>query len=109
MTQSILQQWRQLLHDDGVAVQFTYNLRRPKWRRYVQAQQTSSKIVWANFPPANITTFSFKTAKLPAFHEHEPTKPHCLNTEARSEEHTYEIQSLMRISLAVISMQQKTS
>jgi phosphatidylethanolamine/phosphatidyl-N-methylethanolamine N-methyltransferase len=75
MTQSILQQWQQLLHDDGVAVQFTYNLRRPKWRRHLQAQQTSSKIVWANLPPANITTFSFRTAKLPAPHEHESPEP----------------------------------
>src|SRR3546814_311863 len=71
MTQSILQQWRQLLHDDGVAVQLTYNLRRPKWRRYVQAQQTSSQIVWANLPPAN-----------------------------RTEEHKYETQALIRSSYA---------
>ncbi len=65
ITQSILEQWRTLLHDGGVAIQFTYNLRSPKWRRLVQARQTSSQLVWANLPPANITTFSFQSAKLP--------------------------------------------
>ncbi len=70
ITQSILEQWRTLLHDGGVAIQFTYNLRSPKWRRLVQARQTSSQLVWANLPPANITTFSFQSAKLPpAAHE----------------------------------------
>ncbi|HWL28771.1 MAG TPA: methyltransferase domain-containing protein [Burkholderiaceae bacterium] len=64
ITQSILHQWSMLLHEDGVAIQFTYNLRRPRWRKHIQARQTHSKIVWANLPPANITTFSFKTAKL---------------------------------------------
>lgn len=65
ITQSILQQWQTLLHDGGVAIQFTYNLRLPKWRSYVRAHQTNSKVVWANLPPANITTFSFESAKLP--------------------------------------------
>lgn len=64
ITRSILQQWGMLLHEDGVAIQFTYNLRGPRWRKLIQARQTHSKIVWANLPPANITTFSFKTAKL---------------------------------------------
>ncbi|WP_084136165.1 class I SAM-dependent methyltransferase [Pollutimonas bauzanensis] len=65
ITQAILRQWQTLLHDGGVAIQFTYNLRLPKWRSYVQAHQTNSKVVWANLPPANITTFSYKSAKLP--------------------------------------------
>ncbi len=70
ITQSILEQWRTLLHDGGVAIQFTYNLRLPKWRRLVDAQQTSSQFVWANLPPANITTFSFHSIKLtPPSHE----------------------------------------
>lgn len=64
ITRSILQQWGLLLQDSGVAIQFTYNLRGPQWRKHIQARQTHSKIVWANLPPANITTFSFKTAKL---------------------------------------------
>ncbi len=59
ITHSILEQWRTLLHDGGVAIQFTYNLRLPKWRRLVNARHTSSQFVWANLPPANITTFSF--------------------------------------------------
>ncbi|HUH59687.1 MAG TPA: methyltransferase domain-containing protein [Candidimonas sp.] len=65
ITKAILQQWRLLLQDGGVAIQFTYNLRLPKWRGNVHARHTSSRIVWANVPPANITTFSFKTIKLP--------------------------------------------
>lgn len=78
MTDSILEQWKHLLHDNGVAVQFTYNLRRPKWKIQLQAQQTGSKIVWANLPPANISTFSFKTAKLSApRHEHVSAEPNC--------------------------------
>ncbi|MGB3289604.1 MAG: methyltransferase domain-containing protein [Burkholderiaceae bacterium] len=75
MTQSILEQWRQLLHEGGVAVQFTYNLRSPKWRKHLQAQQIDAKIVWANLPPAKISTFSFKTAKLPTPHEFLPPEP----------------------------------
>lgn len=60
VTQAILQQWQTLLQSNGVAVQFTYHLRLPKWREHLAARQTRSKIVWANLPPANITTFSFK-------------------------------------------------
>lgn len=59
ITQAILQQWQLLLRDGGVAIQFTYNLRLPKWRGHLKAHQTHSKVVWANLPPANITTFSF--------------------------------------------------
>jgi phospholipid N-methyltransferase len=59
MTRLILEQWQTLLRQNGVAVQFTYHLRTPKWRSYLEATQERSKIVWANLPPANITTFSF--------------------------------------------------
>lgn len=59
MTRLILEQWQTLLQQSGVAVQFTYHLRTPKWRGYLDATQARSKIVWANLPPANITTFSF--------------------------------------------------
>ncbi len=65
ITQSILKQWRVLLHDGGVAIQFTYNLGLPKWRASILSHQINSKVVWANLPPANISTFSFKSAKLP--------------------------------------------
>jgi len=60
MTRLILQQWQELLCDTGVAVQFTYHLRTPKWRSYLDPHHTRSQIVWANIPPANITTFSFR-------------------------------------------------
>jgi len=42
-----------------VAIQFSYHLRKPKWRQYMEPQHTRSRIVWANLPPANITTFRF--------------------------------------------------
>ncbi len=64
ISRAILDQWRMLLNDDGVAVQFTYNLRRPGWRDFLRAEEIASTIVWANLPPANISTFSFKTHKL---------------------------------------------
>lgn len=71
LAQAILQQWQHLLHDHGIAVQFTYNLRRPKWRNFTAARQTASRIVWANLPPASVGTYSFKTEKLAApLHEH---------------------------------------
>ncbi|GAB2904682.1 methyltransferase domain-containing protein [Paralcaligenes sp. KSB-10] len=66
VTQLILQQWQTLLQDNGVAVQFSYHLRTPKWRHYLTPTHTRSKIVWANLPPANITTFSFSEPKLHA-------------------------------------------
>jgi phospholipid N-methyltransferase len=59
VTRRILQQWQVLLEDGGIAVQFTYHLRTPHWRRYIEPTETRSKIVWANIPPANVTTFSF--------------------------------------------------
>lgn len=59
VTKTILQQWQTLLQHDGIAIQFSYHLRTPKWRDYISPNHTHSKIVWANLPPANITTFSF--------------------------------------------------
>lgn len=75
VTQSIVQQWQRLLHDSGIAVQFTYNLHRPKWHKHIQARQTGSSVVWANLPPAKVATFSFHTIKLsPPHHEHPPAE-----------------------------------
>ncbi|TAL86117.1 MAG: methyltransferase domain-containing protein [Candidimonas sp.] len=65
LTQMILQQWQTLLHENGVAIQFSYHLRTPKWRHYLTPKHTCSKMVWANLPPANITTFSFSEPSLP--------------------------------------------
>jgi phospholipid N-methyltransferase len=76
ITQAILQQWRLLLRDGGVAIQFTYNLRQPRWRRYVQARLSRSKIVWANLPPANITTFTYKPAQDHYLHYERPQSHH---------------------------------
>ena len=73
MVQAILSQWHDLLSDDGIAVQFTYNLRRPKWHRHVQARQIGSQIVWANLPPAQLATFSFNTRTSPITHHDHPT------------------------------------
>jgi len=58
-TRAILRQWQELLAPEGRAIQFTYSLRTPEWRRHLPASRTHSKIVWANLPPANIMTFSF--------------------------------------------------
>jgi phospholipid N-methyltransferase len=66
LTHTILEQWQTLLQHNGVAIQFTYHLRTPKWRKYLNPQNTHSKIVWANLPPANITTFSFSEATTPS-------------------------------------------
>lgn len=65
VTKAILQQWQLLLSSNGIAVQFSYHLRTPRWRHYIQPDHTSSKIIWANLPPANITTFSFNRPTLP--------------------------------------------
>lgn len=66
VTQSILQQWEMALQQGGIAVQFTYHLRIPKWRQYIAPRHTRSTMVWANLPPANITTFSFCEPRLPS-------------------------------------------
>lgn len=71
ISRAVLEQWRILLNDEGIAVQFTYNLRRPGWRDLLRAEEIGSATVWANLPPAQISTFSFKTRKLtPPRHEH---------------------------------------
>lgn len=76
LMQSILRQWHYLLHDAGVAVQFTYNLHKPKWHKHIQAQQTTSSVVWANLPPAKVSTFSFHTLKLSSPHHEHATAEH---------------------------------
>jgi len=59
LTAAILSQWPTLLQPDGIAVQFTYHLRKPAWRKHLEQADACSRIVWANLPPANISTFSF--------------------------------------------------
>jgi len=59
VTRAILAQWRHLLVDGGMAVQFTYSLRTPHWQRSLQARQVSTRTVWGNLPPATIARFSF--------------------------------------------------
>ena len=70
----ILAQWHDLLHDGGIAVQFTYNLRRPRWHHHMQARQINTQIVWANLPPAQVSTYAFNTIKQ-AVIEHEQSGP----------------------------------
>ncbi|HEU0229437.1 MAG TPA: methyltransferase domain-containing protein [Burkholderiaceae bacterium] len=64
VTQQILGQWQTLLADGGVAVQFTYHLRTPRWREHVAHVHARSKIIWANVPPAKVTTFSFDATSI---------------------------------------------
>ena len=63
-TREILKQWHSLLHPGGVAVQFSYHLRSPAWRNHMPPARLKSKIVWANLPPANVSTFHFDSKPL---------------------------------------------
>src|SRR5690606_19899267 len=78
ITSSILQQWQYLLHESGIAVQFTYNLHKPAWQHQIQARQIGASTIWANLPPAKVFTFSFHTPKLStSIHDHTTTKSSC--------------------------------
>ncbi len=59
VTQAILSQWQPLLAHGGVAVQFTYSPRTPKWQQQLAARQISTSKVWTNLPPATVARFSF--------------------------------------------------
>ena len=55
--QEIGQQIRHLLPDDGVLVQFTYDLRTPSVWRDSALKNERTRIVWNNLPPARVDTF----------------------------------------------------
>ncbi|RDK03551.1 methyltransferase [Paraburkholderia lacunae] len=57
-TAVIVEQWHQVLGENGVVIQFTYDIRP---LRYIAAYHPdfvicSSRIVWANAPPARVVT-----------------------------------------------------
>src|SRR5690606_7857999 len=57
---AIVQQWHQLLSDSGgLAIQFTYNLRNPRWVENIKAPRLSQRIVWLNLPPARVSCYTF--------------------------------------------------
>lgn len=56
-TAAIVNQWFQVLAQDGVAIQFTYDLsHRIPWLAASGFVKRSSHLVWANLPPARIVT-----------------------------------------------------
>ncbi len=64
---AIMDQVRQLLHIDGTFVQFTYNLRTPSIGRDNLLTHKNSQIIWKNFPPARIDTFSHRPSPSECF------------------------------------------
>lgn len=72
---AIVQQWHQLLSDSGgLAIQFTYNLRNPRWVENIKAPRLSQRIVWLNLPPARVSCYTFHRPT-PLNHEHPIQKP----------------------------------
>lgn len=60
LTRAILDQWEHVLGvRGGVAVQFTYNMAKPGWMRFIKATAGFSTLVWANIPPARVSCFHF--------------------------------------------------
>lgn len=57
VVQSILQQVRQLLPEDGVFVQFTYDLRMRSIGDDSSLKKADSRVIWRNIPPARVDTF----------------------------------------------------
>lgn len=53
---AVVAQWRALIADHGIVVQFTYDLRGTGSRPLSGFLQRTSHIVWANFPPARVLT-----------------------------------------------------
>jgi len=50
-------QIRQLLPDNGVFVQFTYDLSTPPRNRVAGLRKARTRVVWRNLPPARVDTF----------------------------------------------------
>ncbi len=55
---AIMDQIRQLLHRGGTFVQFTYSLHTHSIGRENLLAHRGSRIIWKNFPPARVDTFS---------------------------------------------------
>ena len=51
---AVVAQWRALIVDGGIVVQFTYDLRNTEGQPLQGFLQRASQIVWANLPPARV-------------------------------------------------------
>jgi phosphatidylethanolamine/phosphatidyl-N-methylethanolamine N-methyltransferase len=54
---AIVAQWRTLVGDGGIVVQFTYDLSCNERQSLPGFLQRASRIVWANLPPARVMAF----------------------------------------------------
>lgn len=73
VTHSIVQQWDLMLKPrGGVAVQFTYNFRKPHWLARAATHHGRVGTVWANFPPARVFTLRYAASHDPTS---QPTLP----------------------------------
>lgn len=67
-TEAIVDQWHQVLNENGVVIQFTYDIR-PRHALMADAVDftiRSSRIVWANVPPARVVAMSPVKCSAPA-------------------------------------------
>lgn len=60
---AIMEQWRQVLREDGELVQFTYDLRGLKEQGVEGFVQKSSPVVWVNLPPARVMVLNHQPIK----------------------------------------------
>ncbi len=58
VVRAIMQQVHHLLPEGGIFVQFTYNLRSPSTNQAKYLSHIDTQMVWQNFPPARVDTFS---------------------------------------------------
>lgn len=78
LTRAILDEWQRVLGpNQGLAIQFTYNMGHPKWLRMLDAEVRSAGVVWANLPPARVSTLRFKPCPLlnPPHHDTSLSNP----------------------------------
>ena len=58
---AIVAQWRALVREGGIVVQFTYDLRGIGRKRPPDFLQRASDIVWANLPPARVLALEYRS------------------------------------------------
>jgi phospholipid N-methyltransferase len=56
---AVVAQWRALVRDGGIVVQFTYDLRNNERQSLPGFLQRASDIVWANLPPARVLALEY--------------------------------------------------
>jgi phosphatidylethanolamine/phosphatidyl-N-methylethanolamine N-methyltransferase len=60
---AIVAQWRALIGDGGIVVQFTYDLRGNERQSLPGFLHRASDIVWANLPPARVLALEYCSAE----------------------------------------------